>query len=1298
MATLVLSAVGGAVGASVGGSVLGLSAVVIGRAIGATVGRAIDQKLLGSSGSSAVERGQVENFRVMGSREGAAIPRVFGAMRVAGQIIWSTGFDEHVEDVVEENGTVAQYRYTLSLAVALCEGKITRIGKIWADGQELDTSNITRRVYRGGEGQQPDQLIEAIKGVDDAPAYRGTAYVVFENLDVTQFGNRIPQFNFEVYRQPESLEIDEPKSASTLVKGVAMVPGTGEYSLATKPITYEYGKGVSKVANVNGLGGKTDFARSVLNLNDDVPNCGSISLVVSWFGSDLRCGECQLEPAVEQSEFEGDAMTWGVSGQDRTVAKVLDKVDGRSIFGGTPADKSVIQAIKHTHFKGHEVMFYPFILMDILGNNGLPDPWSDANDQPLVPWRGRITTSKAAGLLGSPDETAVASNEVAAFFGTAAVGDFIPHSDGVDYSGPAEWSYRRFILHYAHLCVKAGGVESFCIGSEMRALLQIRDGVDSFPAVAAMVQLVADVRTIVGPDCKIGYAADWSEYFGYQPDDGSGDVFYHLDPLWSDDNIDFIGIDNYMPLSDWRDGPEHADQDYESLYNLEYLQSNIEGGEGFDWYYENAANRLAQVRTPITDGGYSEPWVYRYKDIKNWWNKQHHQRVGGVRAQNPSDWLPESKPIWFTEIGCPAVDKGTNQPNVFHDPKSSESAFPRFSNGNRDDLIQHRYLQAFISYWEDDANNPKAAHYDGRMIDTEHTHVWAWDARPYPEFPDRLDVWSDGGQFARGHWVSGRINMASLAEVVSEICRRSNLDFVDVSKLYGLVKGFIIGDAESARQSLQPLMLAYGFDCFDVDGTLVFRNRNRSVSTVVTPENLALDNDESISLTRSPDAETVGRLQVGFIDPDKAYQSGAAEHVFPNIGEAVSSQTNLPLVLSASEGQAIAERWLTEARVARDEVSFTLPPSVAEVGAGDIVSLPHKGRVSLYRIDRIEDGTVRKVSGTRIEKDVYAAKFREITTRSSTTLVQYGPLYSEFLDLPLLTGSEVPHSFHIAVTGSPWPGRSAVYSSSADSGYRLNRLLNRSATMGETLDVLSVGQAGRWQNVSVRVKIASGVLQSISAIDVLNGGNRAAIRFGGSGDWEVVQFRDAELVGDREYKLSGLLRGQFGTEFTMPNEWPVGTDFVLLDVALTQVEIASNERGLDRHYRVGNANLPYADDSYSHRIFAGLGVGLRPYAPAHLKTENIGGDLQVDWVRRTRIDGDLWQNVEVPLGEYREAYLVRVLHGLTVLREVEVATSEFTYTSAMQVFDGAAGQIEIEVAQISDHFGAGPFIRRTANV
>jgi len=181
----------------------------------------------------------------------------------------------------------------------------------------------------------------------------------------------------------------------------------------------------------------------------------------------------------------------------------------------------------------------------------------------------------------------------------------------------------------------------------------------------------------------VGYAADWSEYFGHHPDDGTGDVLFHLDPPWSDPNIHSIGIDNYLPLSDWRDGADHLDAQagWALIHNLDYLRAGIEGGEGFDWFYASESDRTAQTRTPITDGAYGKPWMFRPKDIRSWWSNQHSDRPGGIESATPTAWAPQSKPIRFTEIGCPAVDHGTNQPNVFFDPKSSESALPYFSRG-----------------------------------------------------------------------------------------------------------------------------------------------------------------------------------------------------------------------------------------------------------------------------------------------------------------------------------------------------------------------------------------------------------------------------------------------------------------------------------------------------------------------------------------------------------------------------------------------------------------------------------------
>ena len=221
MATLVLSAAGGAVGSALGGSLLGIGAATLGRAVGAGIGRVIDQKLLGT-GSEAVETGRVDRFRLNGASEGTSLPLVYGRTRVAGQVIWASRFTEQAVTTTTGSGkgvsapmggggqSTTSYLYRVSVAYALCEGPISHIARIWADGKEIADDSIAMRVYTGSPTQQPDPKIAAVEGPENTPAYRGTAYVVFEDLDVTRFGNRVPQFNFEIVRpKPGSVDIGQ---------------------------------------------------------------------------------------------------------------------------------------------------------------------------------------------------------------------------------------------------------------------------------------------------------------------------------------------------------------------------------------------------------------------------------------------------------------------------------------------------------------------------------------------------------------------------------------------------------------------------------------------------------------------------------------------------------------------------------------------------------------------------------------------------------------------------------------------------------------------------------------------------------------------------------------------------------------------------------------------------------------------------------------------------------------------------------------------------------------------------------
>jgi hypothetical protein len=880
MASLVLGIAGEAIGPSLFGAGFSLfgatvSGAAIGGAIGALGGSLIDAAI---APGRHINGPRLSDINIQSSTEGSPIPTVYGRVRVAGQLIWASQFNQTTSTtstggkggIASPSSSETDYLYSISFAVGLCAGNVSALGRVWADGAPIDITQFTTRFYDGSETQEQDPLIQEIEGEGNTPSYRGLSYIVFEDMPLANFGNRIPQLQFELIR---AISDANPSALENVLGGVALIPGAGEFVYASDVITADDGNGTTQVQNdYNG----TDLADITVSLNELqalAPNLGAASLVVGWFGNDLRCDQIQIQPGVETTTKTTYPDIWKVDGVARGDAYVVSEIDGRPAYGGTPSDKSVVDAIQNLKARGLRVMFYPFLFMDVASGNTLTDPYTGGSGQPTYPWRGRITCDPASGQSGSPDKTSAAATQVTDFFGSASVSDFAVSGTTVSWTGGADWGWRRMVLHYAHLCAAAGGVDAFVIASELRGITQVRSDTTTYPAVAALKTLAADVRSILGSGTKIGYAADWSEYNNHQTGDAPGAVLFNLDPLWSDANIDFIGIDNYMPLSDWRDGTAHLDYNINgptSIYDPVYLSGNIKAGEDYDWFYASSADRDAQTRTPITDG-LGKPWVFRAKDLWNWWANAHVDRPSGAET-SATAWVPQSKPIWFTEVGCPAVDKGANEPNVFVDPKSSESLLPYYSDGARDDLMQRRFLEAHLNCWTQSANNPVSTVYAAPMLDTANIYVWCWDARPFPFFPAYANVWGDAPNYTLGHWLNGRLGEVQLCDLVTNICAEADFTLIDVSDLDGLITGYALTDTMSPRDAMAPLSVAYQFDAVESQGEITFVSRGRPSATAFTTDDLVLADSGApnfgFTLTRAQETDMPLVSRVSYIDVD----------------------------------------------------------------------------------------------------------------------------------------------------------------------------------------------------------------------------------------------------------------------------------------------------------------------------------------------------------------------------------------------------------------------------------------------
>lgn len=216
MARLALGVVGALIGAPFGLSALGFA---IGYGIGAVA-------FAPDAPDTTVTGPRLSDFASPAGAEGTGIPIVRGTMRVPCQVFWTTAIIETATTTVTEaeggkggggGGSVTQtsYTYSVSFACSICDAApsgITGVRRIWADSKlvfsvadgadpatfDANTARGNIRIYRGLETQLADPLIASYVGAADTPAYRGIGYLVFDNLQLADFGNHRPFIEAEV--------------------------------------------------------------------------------------------------------------------------------------------------------------------------------------------------------------------------------------------------------------------------------------------------------------------------------------------------------------------------------------------------------------------------------------------------------------------------------------------------------------------------------------------------------------------------------------------------------------------------------------------------------------------------------------------------------------------------------------------------------------------------------------------------------------------------------------------------------------------------------------------------------------------------------------------------------------------------------------------------------------------------------------------------------------------------------------------------------------------------------------------
>lgn len=432
---------------------------------------------------------------------GMPIPKIYGKFRVSGRLIWSKNIKQksvasqktkHYSSSTAIYNRV-DYEYFGNFALALCEGPVDQILRVWYKDKIIDLGKYNYRFYKGDESQIPDQILKA-EYDDMAPAFRGICYIIFENLPLAEFNNKIPELSFELIRKTAA----DKEYVGDLVTGICFGPAHGEFLYDTEIIhkrqIYE-GRLVGEVAvNSNNPEKLPDSIYSLNQLKFSYPNVKWINIPIAWFTDNLDIAKAEIYPTVEFNNSDTTTSSeWVCEKYLRSNAKIISKDKyNRPNYKGTISDNSLRKYLSFLKSQNFKIILTPQILVDLPDNPSISD------------------------LTGDP----------------RFVDEFFRKTKG----------YNNFITHYAKIC--RGLVDGFMIGSSLKSLTNIRNSSSSFPAIDNLIALARNVKEILGDRVIISYAADYKEYHS------SNERWYNLDPLWSSDFIDVIAINNFFPLTD----------------------------------------------------------------------------------------------------------------------------------------------------------------------------------------------------------------------------------------------------------------------------------------------------------------------------------------------------------------------------------------------------------------------------------------------------------------------------------------------------------------------------------------------------------------------------------------------------------------------------------------------------------------------------------------------------------------------------------------------------------------------------
>ena len=543
---------------------------------------------------------------------------------------------------------------------------------------------------------------------------------------------------------------------------------------------------------------------------------------------------------------------------------------------------------------------------------------------------------------------------------------------------------------------------------------------------------------------------------------------------------------------------------------------------------------------------------------------------------------------------------------------------------------------------------------------------------------------------------------STVAFAVTDLCERAGVpaNQIDVSSLTQTVNGYVVSRDSAAKDCLAQLTQAFLFDIVESDGKLVAKQRGTtSVATIPQDALASVAKDEDGNYwthTRVQQQEVPVQVNIKFRDINNRFQDNAsyAKRVSAPTQAVIARKkvsVDMPMAMDLDQATSIAQAWLWTIWMERDTYEAKVGQQYLWLDPADNVTVAfNDGSTTMARISEINTGADYSVKLNLQGEDAstYTYNLSGLAVGNPYNQNLKTPSAPRLLtpNVPLLldtddTGGTGMRVYYTAGAYAGGMVPSAVYASFDGESWLNFDEIPTSATWGVAIGALADTptpySTDNKNTLTVQIVSLSNPVGSDTPLNVLNGTNMAIV-----GN-EVIQWQQVAVNSDGTYTLSKLLRARRGTEWATATH-VAGELFIVVDNNLHK-----NVFPLAAINTPGQAKLvPYgkAISDVDPYTFTYIGYDLKPYAPVGFSVLPVSGGLTLSWVRRTRINGGLFDaQGTVPLNEETESYDLYILNApynsqasalvvppaAQIVRTITGLTSPtYTYTTAMMTADG----------------------------